>query len=140
MKYLRYFCLIYAAAASLQVVSAQTTVKRVPARPTASIAGKDLFHEYCAVCHGMDGKGAGPAADALKKTPSDLTQISRRRDGKFPETEILKTLKGETTITAHGSSDMPVWGAVFQNMSTSPDMAQGRLYALLQYIESIQAK
>jgi mono/diheme cytochrome c family protein len=126
--------------AVLPVVSAQTTVKRVPARPTTSIAGKDLFHEYCAVCHGMDGKGGGPAAEALKQSPTDLTQMARRHDGTFPETEVLKTLKGESTIAAHGSGDMPVWGAVFRNMSTNPSLSQTRLHALLQYVESLQAK
>jgi mono/diheme cytochrome c family protein len=125
----------------LPAVSAQqTTVKRVAAGPTASIAGRDLFREYCAVCHGTDGKGAGPAAEALKKNPSDLTQIARRHDGKFPEAEVLKTLKGEMTIAAHGSGEMPVWGTVFQNMSSSASLAQTRMHALLQYIEEIQAK
>jgi mono/diheme cytochrome c family protein len=140
MKVIRLFYLILAVAACLPVVSAQTTVKRVPARPTASIAGKDLFREYCAVCHGADGKGAGPAAEALKKSPSDLTQMARRRDGKFPEADVLKTLKGETPIAAHGSNDMPVWGAVFRNMSSNPSLTQSRIHALLQYIEEIQAK
>jgi hypothetical protein len=66
--------------------------------------------------------------------------MARRRDGKFPEEDVLKTLKGETSIAAHGSSDMPVWGAVFRNMSNSPSLTQSRIHALLQYIEDIQAK
>jgi mono/diheme cytochrome c family protein len=140
MKYFRLFGPIFAIAAVLPVVSAQTTVKKAPARPTASIAGKDLFHEYCAVCHGMDGKGAGPAAEALKKSPTDLTQLARRHGGRFPETAVLATLKGEASITAHGSGEMPVWGAVFHNMSNSPSLSQTRLHALLQYIEGMQAK
>lgn len=119
---------------------AQTTVKRVPARPTVSISGKDLFREYCAVCHGVDGKGAGPAAEALKKNPPDLTQMARRHDGRFPESDVLKILKGEASITAHGSGEMPVWGSVFHKMSASPDLAQSRIHALLQYLDGMQVK
>src|SRR5579864_5806223 len=43
------------------------TIKKVNAQPTASLTGPDLFKEYCAVCHGNDAKGSGPAEDALKK-------------------------------------------------------------------------
>jgi mono/diheme cytochrome c family protein len=141
MKLFRIWGLISCIAAILPDVSAQqAAIKRTPARPTVSIAGKDLFREYCAVCHGLDGKGAGPAAEALKKNPSDLTQMARRIGGTFPETEVLKMLKGEATIAAHGSSEMPVWGFVFRNMSSSPGMTQTRLHSLLQYLEEIQAK
>jgi len=119
---------------------AQTTVKQAPARPTTSIDGKDLYHEYCAVCHGADGKGAGPAAAAMKKPPSDLTRISRGNNGHFPDERMMRILTGEESVTAHGSKDMPTWGAVFNNMTTSVDMVQMRLHALVSYLEKLQAK
>ena len=34
---------------------------------TSPTSGKAMYVEYCAVCHGTDGKGGGPAANALKK-------------------------------------------------------------------------
>jgi mono/diheme cytochrome c family protein len=37
-------------------------VKSVTTNPIVSIEGKDNFDAYCAVCHGHDGKGQGPAA------------------------------------------------------------------------------
>src|ERR1039458_5063223 len=52
-----------------QAQQAPTTVKKVPVHPTTSVAGKDLYREYCAVCHGTTGKGDGPAASALKVPP-----------------------------------------------------------------------
>ncbi len=119
---------------------APPNVKKVPAKPTVSIAGKDLFRQYCAVCHGTDGKGAGPAAAAMKTPPTDLTQISRKNGGKFPEDRILRMLRGEETVTAHGSQDMPVWGNIFNNTTSNPEMAQTRLHSLLQYLEDVQAK
>lgn len=35
--------------------------------------GKALFQDKCTVCHGMDGKGNGPASGALSTTPTDFT-------------------------------------------------------------------
>ena len=124
----------------LAAFAQEKVVKKVPARATTAVAGKDLFRQYCAVCHGQDAKGAGPAADALKKSPTDLTQISRRNNGKFPEERILANLKGDAGVTAHGSADMPVWGPVFNNMTPNLNTAQDRIYALLNYVEEIQAK
>ena len=40
---------------------------------SARASGKALFQQYCASCHGDDGKGAGPAAVAFKVQPPDLT-------------------------------------------------------------------
>ena len=119
---------------------AQQNVKKVAAKPTVSVAGKDLFHQYCAVCHGTDGRGAGPAAAAMKTSPTDLTQISRKNGGSFPEERMMRLLRGEQTVTAHGSQDMPVWGAVFNNMSPNLEMSQARMHGLLQYLEDMQAK
>ena len=38
-----------------------------------SSQGKELFAEKCAICHGADGKGNGPAAAAFSKPPADFT-------------------------------------------------------------------
>lgn len=116
------------------------SVKMVPPRTTASISGKALYAEYCAVCHGVDGKGNGPAADALKQRPSDLTGISLRNNGKFPEDQFLKTINGEAKLVAHGTQDMPIWGGVFRNMSSNLNVSQDRIYGLMNYIEQMQAK
>ena len=116
------------------------TVKTVPPRPTAALDGKTIFRQYCAVCHGVDAKGGGPAADALKQRPSDLTGISQRNGGKFPEDRVLASLKGEGQITAHGGPDMPVWGPIFSQMSTNLTISQARMHSLLSYLEGIQAK
>jgi len=116
------------------------TIKKVNARPTATLNGADLFKEYCAVCHGNDAKGDGPAADALKKRPADLTQLSRKNNGTFPELHVMNFIKGQDVVAAHGSRDMPVWGSIFSQMSSNPDLVQVRTYALLKYLEEMQAK
>jgi mono/diheme cytochrome c family protein len=125
---------------ALSIASAQEkTIQRVAPTPTVAIDGKSLFTEYCAVCHGTNGKGGGPAVSALKTSPGDLTQISKNNGGKFPEDRVLKILRGESTLAAHGTQDMPIWGPVFSRMG-SPSMAQMRVHALLQYVEGLQAK
>ena len=142
-RYLRPVYPLVALAAGLLGLSAyaqEKNVKAVPAKPTAAISGKELFRQYCAVCHGQDGKGSGPAADALKQHPTDLTQISRKNNGRFPEQRVLATFRGEDSITAHGSSKMPIWGTVFTNMSPNLNEGQDRVHALLNYLEEMQAK
>jgi mono/diheme cytochrome c family protein len=127
--------------AAAQTQTAPTTVKKVPVRPTTSVAGKDLYREYCAVCHGTSGKGDGPAAGALKVLPPDLTQIAQKNGGKFPEIRVQHIINGEgDEPVAHGSKDMPVWGSLFGHMGPNPDIGKMRVYNLVKYIEEMQAK
>src|SRR5690348_2786361 len=116
------------------------TIKKVNARPTATLNGVDLFKEYCAVCHGSDAKGSGPAADALKKRPADLTQLARKNNGAFPELHVMNFIKGQDVVASHGSRDMPIWGSIFSSMSSNQDLVQVRTYALVKYLEELQAK
>lgn len=116
------------------------TIKKVNARPTATLNGVDLFKEYCAVCHGNDARGSGPAADALKKRPADLTQLTRKNNGEFPELHVMNFIKGQDVVAAHGSRDMPIWGSIFSSMSSNQDLVQVRTYALVKYLEELQAK
>jgi mono/diheme cytochrome c family protein len=113
----------------------------VPVHTTQAMAGKDLYREYCAVCHGATAKGDGPAAAALKTPPTDLTQISKNNGGKFPEIKVQHIINGDgDQPVAHGSKDMPVWGNIFRHMSANPDLGTVRVYNLMKYIEEIQAK
>jgi len=115
------------------------TIKRVPVTDVHSVDGQVLFEHYCAVCHGKDAKGTGPAADALKKTPADLTQVARKNGGKFPEVHVMRVIKGDDTVGAHGSRDMPIWGELFASLS-SKESSELRVNGLMKYVESIQAK
>ncbi|HWC99657.1 MAG TPA: c-type cytochrome [Candidatus Sulfopaludibacter sp.] len=121
------------------VAFAQTkTVKEVNARPTNSWNGQDLYKEFCAACHGTDGRGNGPAASALKSSAGDLTTIARRNNSKFPEVKIQMIIKGDANIPAHGSLDMPTWGNIFKSISANGTFADMRINALVTYIQQIQ--
>jgi mono/diheme cytochrome c family protein len=38
--------------------------------------GQNIYQDKCAICHGADGKGNGPAAAALSPSPADFTTAS----------------------------------------------------------------
>src|SRR6266536_170947 len=94
------------------VTAADKDLKKVPTTPTSPASGQQMFNQYCAVCHGKDAKGGGPAASALKKSPANLTTLAAHNNGKFPELRIYSTIQGDPDMPAHGSKDMPVWGNV----------------------------
>lgn len=134
-----YYLVIGTLLALASVASAQTKViKEVNAHQTDSWKGEDLYKEFCAVCHGTDGKGNGPAASALKVQPSDLTVIARHSSGKFPELKVREIIKGDATIPAHGSQNMPTWGNIFKSISASGTFGEMRINALVAYIQQIQ--
>lgn len=126
-----------------QEAPAQTapTVKHVPISNTPSNSGKEMFNSYCAVCHGKDGKGAGPAASALKTPPTDLTQLAKNSGGKYPSSHVAAVIKGQATTPSHGSQDMPVWGPLFSSISQGHEgQVQQRITNLVNYIDTLQAK
>jgi mono/diheme cytochrome c family protein len=115
-------------------------IKEVPARMIASLEGQDLYREFCAVCHGVDAKGAGPAASALKKTPTDLTLLARKNKGKYPTLAVQVSIKAGNGVIEHGTGDMPIWGKIFSETGQQRDLGEMRVLALVKYIEQIQAK
>jgi mono/diheme cytochrome c family protein len=124
------------------LLSAQDAPKisKVGAVPTSPASGKEMFHAYCASCHGADGKGDGPAAHALKKSPTDLTLLAQKSGGKFPSMRVMSSIK-DGAQTEHGSKDMPIWGPILSSVSSdNPGVVDQRVGNLVGYIQSIQAK
>ena len=104
-------------------------------------SGKQTYKEYCATCHGNDGKGMGPAASALKVPPPDLTTLAKRHGGKFPEEYVTKILRFGIPIHVHGSTDMPVWGPIFSVRDKFNEMAvRQRIKNVCSYLATLQEK
>jgi cytochrome c553 len=106
-----------------------------------SYSGGQDFQTYCTSCHGTGGKGDGMIAKSLARKPADLTQLTKRNNGAFPEDKAFKAIEGRTA-GSHGNADMPVWGDVFAKSSDSlgAESAMARISVLVKYLETLQEK
>ena len=107
--------------------------------PPDVAAGKQIYTDHCAACHGADGRGHGPIASALKKPPTNLATLAMRHDGRFPEDYVARVVRSGDPIPGHGSSDMPIWGPVFSMYENGDDLGvRRRIKNLCSYLAFIQ--
>jgi len=145
MKFIS-FAVILAVISALAVAqqapaSSTPSLKHVPITNAPSNSGKEMFNSYCAVCHGKDAKGNGPAASAMKAPPTDLTLLAQKNGGKYPASHVAAVIRGEASTPSHGSQDMPIWGPLFSSISQGHEgQVQQRITNLVSYIEGLQAK
>ncbi len=71
-------------------------------------AGKAKYAQFCAACHGPEGKGDGPAAAALNPKPRDHTDPKYMKS--LSDEEIYKIIK-EGGAAVGKAPLMPPWGA-----------------------------
>jgi mono/diheme cytochrome c family protein len=103
-------------------------------------SGRTLYMTYCASCHGVGGRGDGPAAEELRHRPADLTQFASRNGGVFNAARIQSIVDGRT-VKAHGTLEMPVWGDAFKLRGGLPEEGiKARIEALVRYLETIQER
>ena len=83
-------------------------------------AGKKLFAQNCATCHGNEGKGDGPAGAALNPKPRNLVEGPWKKGGGFIGlyTVLLEGLPGG-------------------NMVSFKHLKPAERWALVQFIDSI---
>jgi hypothetical protein len=64
--------------------------------------------------------------------------------GRFPSAHVSAVLRFGVETPAHGSAEMPVWGAALRSLNTggvtSSMIEQQRIANLTRYIESLQRK
>ena len=110
--------------------------------------GKREFESNCASCHGVNGKGGGYAVEWLRKSPTDLTTLSKRNAGVFPVSRMYEMIEG-ANVPSHGARDMPVWGMDYRiqageyyaDVPYDPEAyVRGRILALIEYINRLQEK
>jgi hypothetical protein len=81
---------------------------------------------------------------SLTTAPADLTQIAKRNGGRYDESAVMAVIDGRRQVAAHGSRDMPVWGAIFEEEGRGEPypayqgLLQSRL--LVDYLATIQEK
>ena len=129
MRYQKILAVLIASLIPALALGQAAQPKSTPNKRASAERGKELFSEYCASCHGVSGKGDGPAASALKIPPADLTALAARNKGQFPSLRVMQAIKAGPSVPAHGSEIMPVWGPIFlqgdypdsRGPSASPD-------------------
>src|SRR3984885_7676449 len=127
--------------AGASVAKSRTPSNQDQIPPDFVPTGKQMFKQYCAACHGLDAKGHGPARAALKVPAADLTTLAKRHGGEFPTDLVTNVLRFGPGVAAHGSSDMPTWGGIFQYMDNYNQAAvQKRIKNLCDYLASLQEK
>lgn len=109
--------------------------------------GADAYNVSCAVCHGTSGQGDGEFADVLTVKPPNLTRLSAENDGEFPYLQVFHAIDGRTTIRAHGSAAMPIWGDFFAagiGEAGGPYgkelLIRAKIVALVDYVETLQVE
>jgi cytochrome c5 len=81
--------------------------------------GDKVYRERCALCHGPEGKGDGPAAAGLNPKPRNHT------DGSYMNTRTDEEL---LEVIRHGKGGMPAWGGV---------LSETEIQAVLKHVRSL---
>jgi mono/diheme cytochrome c family protein len=143
----RYFSIVLLAASAATATAgiaqhATPKIKIVSIKPTSSTSGQQMYTAYCAVCHGTDGRGGGPAASALKAHPVDLSQLSQTNGGVYPGNRVSDILKSGVPLSAHGSAEMPIWGELFFSLNSTSQadsmIVQQRIHNINDYLKTLQ--
>jgi mono/diheme cytochrome c family protein len=124
--------------ASLSCGAQQKPAKKNTDQSRAS--GAELYKRYCSVCYGNDGKGNGPPprSSPFSAAPPDLTTLSQRHEGKFPDAYVSDVLRDGAKLPDHGSSEMPVWGEAFKTAGSDDAQVLVRIRDLTNYIMSLR--
>lgn len=104
------------------------------ANPPAAFEGRRLYVSCCLLCHGSDGSGGGPLAQAMKISPADLSTTVRSRS----DTILTKIITGEGKQTITGrerhnllNETMPEWKDAFD---------ESQIQALIAYLRFLSRK
>ncbi len=94
----------------------QTKQPETPTPPPIQVAdGKALYETNCVVCHGISGKGDGPAAATLNPKSADFTSRIIRDKCRFKKAAIETAIReGGARTGAPKGSVMPPWKSLTQ--------------------------
>lgn len=108
--------------------------------------GRILYLTYCQGCHGLEGRGDGPAATSLRTPPPDLTQLWKRYGTPLDRERLVAYVDGRWLVGVHGASEMPVWGDRF--FEDAPPLTGGLvegarrhlIEVLVDYLQTLQSE
>jgi mono/diheme cytochrome c family protein len=95
--------------------------------PGESRQGKHLFKHYCAVCHGVSGKGNGVNADNLDPHPANLTSKEVAGLSNQEIFEVIENGGAAVELSAY----MPPWGKT---------LSKGQIQSIIAYIRTLSSE
>jgi mono/diheme cytochrome c family protein len=129
----------------MTVTTALGVLAALPAAAQDADAGRQLYIDFCAVCHGETGRGDGVMAEVLTIAPTDLTTLSA--SGAFPTQRVAEQIDGRRQLAAHGG-DMPIFGRWFEGDGADvalpgrggqPILMSRPIADLITYLQEIQS-
>jgi mono/diheme cytochrome c family protein len=127
------------------ILAADVVIKQVPmtVNDIAGKNGQEVYDQLCAVCHGTDGKGDGPAAQALANPVPDLTQLGTGVNAKYSNAQLKHIIAGRSRTVHEDIVGMPLWEVEFQyvhrNWNGQPrtSYARSKIHSLTEYVEGL---
>lgn len=108
--------------------------------------GRILYLTYCQGCHGLAGRGDGPAAASLRTPPADLTRLWERYGIPLDRERLAEYIDGRRLLGPHGPREMPVWGREFFEDAPpiKPELVEDEKRHLIEvlsaYLETLQTE
>jgi len=132
--------------ASLIAASGDRADRAASAPASEGGPGRILYLTHCQGCHGLEGRGDGPAAASLRTRPTDLTHLWQRYGTPLDRERLTAYIDGRGLLEVHGRREMPVWGDEFFEDAPplTPDLVektkQHLIAVLVEYLETIQTE
>src|SRR5664279_2820253 len=106
------------------------------AAPGGSISGAALYKQLCAGCHGVDAHGVGATSPYCSVPPTDLTLLSKKNHGTFPESKVTQILRYGTEKPNQSTTYMPVWKPLLSTIhGESAELTEKRIMSLTDYLK-----
>jgi hypothetical protein len=104
--------------------------------------GAAQYREHCASCHGAIDASGG--VTGRKPDAPDLTSLAARFGSPLRRDELAAFIDGRREVQAHGTREMPVWGArLYESYPQTPGteaVRGGTVQLLVDYLESVQRR
>jgi len=104
--------------------------------------GHEMYDQLCAVCHGVTGRGDGPAAPALSSPVPDLTQFGAGTGSQYHE-QLESVISGLNRTVHKDIVGMPLWFREFQYVRRDKfghprtTYANLKIHSLAEYVEGL---
>ena len=140
---------MFVASVSLGAFAAETgatgvVIKQVPLtyQDIALKDGHEMYDQLCAVCHGVTGRGDGPAAPALSNPVPDLTQFGAQTGSAY-HAQLESVISGTDRTVHKDIVGMPLWFREFQYVRRDKfghprtTYANLKIHSLAEYVEEL---